>query len=175
MIRVRMFNQHLIIMKKQDVKKQFTQQSSITKLDYSLLSQLLSPIEILAVTKNYKPFNYRIGNKNYSITQDFCYYLKAITKAKSELFLKSKCKLIKHSHNSETKEFSEFIKSPLNEHRLPKRLINQLHEQHIYTISQVLFYGIHKISTFPYITKAELDSLIRLLSKNDCLNIFLRE
>jgi hypothetical protein len=137
---------------------------------------LLSPIELTAHSKDYKPFNYSIGNKRYLVTQDFCYYLKAIAKTKTELFLVFKPKVSRsnqQANNKRTKNFAKFINTPLSKFRLPKQLINKLKEQGIQTMSQVLYSGIQNISELPYITLDEILSLNKLLNKNDSLTLFL--
>ncbi len=160
-------------MKKQVVKKQFNKQV-IAKTNYSLLSHVLSPLEIMAHTKRYKPFQYVANNTQYFISQDFCYYLQAIAKAKTELFLKNKSKRIIPLNNHAPETFTSFIKTPISKHKLPQRLINQLHEQHIYKMSQVVFIGVHKLSALPYLKQSELDAIMQVLAKNDSLNLFLR-
>jgi hypothetical protein len=169
-----MFNQHLIIMKKQVVISKGIKPSKKAKSNYLVFSHLLSPLELLAIAQRYQSFTYRIGNRNYQISQDFCYYLQAITKAKKRLFTKAKPSIIKHQSTTRTKNFARFIHSPLTNFRLPKRLIHQLQEQEIYTMSQVLLMGIHKFSKLPYLKQSELDTLMRLLAKNDSLTLFLR-
>jgi hypothetical protein len=141
-----------------------------------LLLHLLSPIELTAHSKDYKPFNYSIGNKRYSVTQDFCYYLKAITKTKTELFLVFKPKANRSNQqapSARTKNFAKFINTPVSKFRLSKQLINKLKERDIKTMSQVLYNGIQNVSELPYITLDEIVSLIELLNKNDSLALFL--
>lgn len=166
-------NQHLIKMKKLNEN-----QSSIAEtVNPQLLPHVLSPLELVAITNDFKPFTYQIGNKSYQVTQDYCYYLKTIVSAKLEHFQKfeySKVNLSKKSKQKQTDSFVQFTRTPINALQISKLLKYRLNYMGYKKVSQLLYDSHSKVATQKGISLIDIKELIALFEKNDCLTLFMR-
>lgn len=168
-----MANQHLIKMKKSKVNQSIISET----VNPLLLYHVLSPIELLAITHDFKSFQYKLGNKNYQIAQDYCYYLKSVVSVKIEHFQKlkySKIKVSKKVKASQTNHFAQFIQVKINDTQISEGLKYRLRYWGYEKVSQLLYDGQINLSKQKGISVADINELIVIMEKNDCLLLFMR-
>lgn len=147
--------------KKQDVKLTLY-------YDVSVLTQLLSPLEIKAWTCNYEPFVYLIDGRLVRFNRPQCRKLLSYSLRKLQ-FIRHRLRMESEFPLYQNREL--FLKSHLSEHPLSNRFINGMFKANCHCVEDVLQLGYRRLMNARGIGEQSLKEFEALLVKYKCRDL----
>ncbi len=135
-----------------------------------ILPHILSPIELAAIRKNYRPFKYRLNGFSIYVTDIACKQLLSITRYKVGFFTGVMYReTLTHNNSFHVKRVLEDPRPILN---LPSYLRNRLIALQCYNLFDIIQLGRNKIAQSPGFGKSTMKELDDMFKAYECSHLF---
>ncbi len=146
----------------------------VTPFNFEYLTRILSPLELVARSVNYKPFTYRIGNKVYLINQTDAQLLKANANSKLKMLQAIIPMPLREPPTKKEQASISYISKSVNQLPISKTLKAKLKVNGTYIFSDIVYMGVVAFSKLKGVSQTDVNSIISLCHKKNWATVFLR-